>query len=138
MKEMCRFGKGRGAAVILLHILSPTTSCPLIHSTLALSSSLLFHRYPKCVCAQSLSCDPMGYSLPGSSVHGIFQARILEWVCHLLLQGIFPTQGSIPYLLCFLHWQVYSLPLCHLVMLQECYTFRHFALDHSSTWIVLS
>ena len=26
------------------------------------------------------SCDPMGYSPPGSSVHGIFQARILEWV----------------------------------------------------------
>ena len=25
-------------------------------------------------------CDPMGYSLPGSSVHGILQARILEWV----------------------------------------------------------
>ena len=25
------------------------------------------------------SCDPMGCSLPGSSVHGIFQARILEW-----------------------------------------------------------
>ena len=24
--------------------------------------------------------DPMGCSLPGSSVHGIFQARILEWV----------------------------------------------------------
>ena len=24
--------------------------------------------------------DPMGYSLPGSSVHGILQARILEWV----------------------------------------------------------
>ena len=24
--------------------------------------------------------DPMQYSLPGSSVHGIFQARILEWV----------------------------------------------------------
>ena len=23
--------------------------------------------------------DPMGYSLPGSSVHGIFQARVLEW-----------------------------------------------------------
>ena len=26
------------------------------------------------------SCDPMDYSPPGSSVHGIFQARILEWV----------------------------------------------------------
>ena len=25
-------------------------------------------------------CNPMGYSLPGSSVHGILQARILEWV----------------------------------------------------------
>ena len=25
-------------------------------------------------------CDPMDYSLTGSSVHGIFQARILEWV----------------------------------------------------------
>ena len=25
-------------------------------------------------------CDPMNYSLPGSSVHGIFQARVLEWV----------------------------------------------------------
>ena len=25
-------------------------------------------------------CDPMDCSLPGSSVHGIFQARILEWV----------------------------------------------------------
>ena len=25
-------------------------------------------------------CDPMDYSLPGSSIHGFFQARILEWV----------------------------------------------------------
>ena len=25
-------------------------------------------------------CDPMGCSLPGSSVHGILQARVLEWV----------------------------------------------------------
>ena len=25
-------------------------------------------------------CDPRGCSLPGSSVHGILQARILEWV----------------------------------------------------------
>ena len=25
-------------------------------------------------------CDPMGCSLPGSSVHGVFQARVLEWV----------------------------------------------------------
>ena len=25
-------------------------------------------------------CDPMDYSLPGFSIHGILQARILEWV----------------------------------------------------------
>ena len=24
-------------------------------------------------------CDPMDCSLPGSCVHGIFQARVLEW-----------------------------------------------------------
>ena len=39
-------------------------------------------------------CNPMDCSPPGSSVHGILQARILEWGCHALLQGIFPTQGS--------------------------------------------
>ena len=34
-------------------------------------------------------CDPMGCSLPGSSVHGIFQAIVLEWIdCHFLLQGL--------------------------------------------------
>ena len=38
-----------------------------------------------CVCVlvnqSSLTfCDPMDYSLPGSSIHGILQARILEWV----------------------------------------------------------
>ena len=31
--------------------------------------------------------------------------------CHVLLQGIFPTQGSNLYLLHLLHWQVDSLPL---------------------------
>ena len=33
-------------------------------------------------------CDPMDYT-----VHGILQARILQWVSCFLLQGIFPTQG---------------------------------------------
>ena len=53
----------------------------------------------------------MDYSPPGSSVHGISQARILERVCHVLLQGIFLIQGSNPRLL---HWQVDSLSLNHL------------------------
>ena len=35
-----------------------------------------------CVCLSVCLtlCDPMDYSLPGSSVHGVLQARILEWV----------------------------------------------------------
>ena len=38
-----------------------------------------------CICAKSLQscpslCDPMDASPPGSSVHGILQARILQWV----------------------------------------------------------
>ena len=42
----------------------------------------------------------MDYGLPGSSVYGILQARVLEWVgSHSLLQGIFLTQGSNPSLL---------------------------------------
>ena len=41
-------------------------------------------------------CDPMDYSLSGSSVPGIFQARV---DCHFLLQGIFLTQDSNPGLL---------------------------------------
>ena len=32
-------------------------------------------------------CDPMDHSLPGSSVHGIFQARILEWVAISFSRG---------------------------------------------------
>ena len=30
-------------------------------------------------------CDPMDYSLSGSSIHGIFQARVLEWIAMLLV-----------------------------------------------------
>ena len=31
-------------------------------------------------------CNPMDCSLPGSSVHGILQARILEWVAILFFR----------------------------------------------------
>ena len=39
-------------------------------------------------------CNPMCYSPPGSSVHGISQSRILKWVAISFSRGIFPTQGS--------------------------------------------
>ena len=41
-------------------------------------------------------CNPMDCSLPGFSIHGIFQAKVLERVAIALLQGIFPTQGLNP------------------------------------------
>ena len=43
--------------------------------------------------------DPMDCSPPGSSVHGILQARILEWVAISFPRGIFATQASNPGLL---------------------------------------
>ena len=55
-------------------------------------------------------CDPLDYNLPGSSVHGISQARMLVWVAISFSREIFMTQGLNPCLLCLLHWQVDSLP----------------------------
>ena len=40
--------------------------------------------------------DPLDCSPPGSSVHGILQARILEWVAISLLQGDLPDPGIEP------------------------------------------
>ena len=55
--------------------------------------------------------DPVDHSLPGSSVRGILQAKILEWVTMPSSRGIFPTQGSNPHLLRVLNRQAGSLPL---------------------------
>ena len=87
------------------HNLSPTQPDTSLHS---LSWSM-------CACAVAqlcpTLCDPRNCSPPDSSVHGIIQARILEWVAIFLLQGIFPTQRSNLHLLWLLHWQADSLPL---------------------------
>ena len=58
-------------------------------------------------------CDPMDYNPPGSSVRGIFQARILEWVFISSSKGSSWPQGSNPGLLCLCigKWILY---LCHL------------------------
>ena len=46
-----------------------------------------------CVCVCEVAqlcltlCDPMVYSLPGSSVHGILQARVLDWVAISFSRG---------------------------------------------------
>ena len=52
----------------------------------------------------------MGHSPPGSSVHEISQARMLEWVAISFSRGSSQPLGSNP---CLPHWQVGSLPLSH-------------------------
>ena len=44
-------------------------------------------------------CSPMDCSPPGFSVHGISQARILEWVAISFSEGVILIQGSNPHLL---------------------------------------
>ena len=72
-------------------------------------------------------CDPMDCSLPAFSVHGILQARMLEWVAisysrDLPEPGILQTQGSNLSFLHLLHWQVDSLLLRHWEALTEVYS----------------
>ena len=61
-----------------------------VHGTTAITKRCVCVCVCLCVCVCVLVtqlcltlCDPMGYSLPGSSVHGILQARILECVAIL-------------------------------------------------------
>ena len=51
------------------------------------------------VCTKSLQlcptlCDPVGCSPPGSSVHEILQARILEWVVMPFSRGSSPPRDQ--------------------------------------------
>ena len=49
------------------------------------------------MCTQSCLtlCDPMDCSLPGASVHGIVQARVLEWVADPFSRDL-PNPGIKP------------------------------------------
>ena len=69
-----------------------------------------------CMCAQSLNCVPL-FVTPSTVA---CQSPLHPWDrpgkntgvgCHFFLHGTFPTQGLNPPLL---HWQVDSLPPCHL------------------------
>ena len=85
------------------------SSSQLFRSVSSRKSSQLFTSHPcslfsshfsaailwKVLVAQScLTCSPTDCSLPGSSVPGILQARILERVAFLFCMGIFLTQGT--------------------------------------------
>ena len=80
-----------------------------------------------CMCAGSLQscltlCSPMDGSPPGSSVHGISQARTLEWAAISSSRGT-PDPGMQPASLCLPHWQADSLPLASLILRKK-YRYR--------------
>ena len=75
--------------------------------------AILHFSLKPCGCSAELCsahCDPRDCSQLGSSVYGIFQARILEQVAISSSGEFFPTQGLNSCLLRFLHSQVDSLP----------------------------
>ena len=55
-------------------------------------------RWEDCCCLVTNSsltvCDPVDSSLPGSSVHGISQAKTLEWVAISFSRGYLNIHGS--------------------------------------------
>ena len=58
-------------------------------------------------------CDPMDCNLPGSSVHGILQARMLEWVAMPSSRGDLPNPGIEPMSPVSPALEADSLPLNH-------------------------
>ena len=103
--------------VIILNI--SLWDCWFIHliSHPVFNEHLLSRYYCACLLACSVTqscltlCNPMDCNLPGSSVHGILQARILQLVAICSSRGIFLTQRWNPHLL---HWQanLYQLAIC--------------------------
>ena len=58
-------------------------------------------------------CDPIDCSLPGSSVHGILQARILEWVVIPFSRGSSQNkEGCVGIIYCCRAWAQEELGSC--------------------------
>ena len=68
--------------------------------------SLWFVRAESC----SSLCDPVDYSLPDSSVHGVLQAKILEWVAIPFSRGFSQPrdQTHISHISCIGRWILYN------------------------------
>ena len=83
----------------ILNIYLVLISKKLIFMLLIISvlfSSLIFASKVKVLVTQSCLtfCDPMDCSLPGSSIQGILQARILEWVAVPSSRGSSPPRDQ--------------------------------------------
>ena len=73
--EFCSYCEMRS----LWRILSREATC-ILFFYFSSTSLLLQTHFPPPSCTHAQSCNPMDFSPPDSSVHGFFQARILEWV----------------------------------------------------------
>ena len=89
-------------------MLFETVGCTLNDTLLTIYTDL---SVIACVCAQSclIFCDPMDCRSPGSSVHGISQAGILEWVAISFSRGSsWPRDWTcISYVCCTGRWILY-------------------------------
>ena len=70
----------------------------------------------KVICMLSCSSHVWLFATPWTVAHRLLcpwdsPGKNIGMGCHVLLQGIFPTQGLNQCLLCLLHWQTSSLPL---------------------------
>ena len=84
----------------------PTNSTQSTSSTVLKTYYNLTRMNMKVTQSCLILCDPMDYSPPGFSVHGILQARGLEWVALPSSRGSSPLTGSNPGCLI---WQADSL-----------------------------
>ena len=100
-----------------LEFLANFPICPLLSlsSHVASGKSYFPHLWYGCMCVLSHLCltlhDPKHCNPPGSSAHGIFQARILEWVAISFSRGSSRPRDWTPHLFRLLHWQADCLPL---------------------------
>ena len=82
-----------GMRAVIPPVICIPTSAPPPAGSASLEASLNLNA----AAAKSLQscptlCDPMDCSLPGSSIHGIFQATVLEWGANVLAHQV---QGSV-------------------------------------------
>ena len=105
------------AFLFLLEGLYLGNECPNVLSVVcSIYLCIWYIKSALCVRAKSLQlcptlCDPINYSPPGSSDHGILQTRIVKWVTMPSSRGSSRPRNQTLYLLHFLYWQVDSLPL---------------------------
>ena len=85
-------------------------------------------------------CEPMDSSLPGSSVHGILQARILEWVTIPFSRASSPSKVK-PWVSCitgrcFTVWGTREVLLNLFLSLSEVYVLQSLKSGYSNTCLI--